>query len=359
MQLSVTKLLLIFVVSSSTFIPSQSDPFESAIASVKETLSNAARQIRESFSSNNSTNNSINNSTNSPTTQTPTGPERVFYMEKNETGKVKKSRMIEVISLSQEVISCRVYGQQSSIESRLNRYSSSKPKYVERSEMQNVLTSCQNYFNNQLKPVDSNRTQSDNGTSKSEDDEEEKGIFEGIAIYPGTKWCGAGDVAENYDDLGSEAKPDVCCREHDHCNENIKAGESKYGLNNTNSYTSSSCQCDDKFHNCLREAKSFIGDQIGRTYFNVLRTQCFKKDHPIVNCTDEKGFLFNSVGTACQSYELDTSKPKIYQFFDAKFYEGQSGPLVKIPGISNVVDPVAKVVKNHTINGGLLGNLVG
>lgn len=101
--------------------------------------------------------------------------------------------------------------------------------------------------------------------------------------------CGAGDIADNYDDLGSEKVVDACCREHDHCPDHISAGQSKYGLNNTDSYTKSSCECDDAFYKCLQDAKSFLGDQVGRMYFNVLQTPCFKKEHPIANCTDEKG----------------------------------------------------------------------
>lgn len=49
-------------------------------------------------------------------------------------------------------------------------------------------------------------------------------------IYPGTKWCGAGNDAATYDDLGTAEEVDMCCREHDHCDMFIEAGQSKYGL---------------------------------------------------------------------------------------------------------------------------------
>lgn len=55
-------------------------------------------------------------------------------------------------------------------------------------------------------------------------------------IYPGTKWCGPGNIASNYDDLGYFTKTDMCCRTHDHC-DNIAAGESKDGLVNNTPFT--------------------------------------------------------------------------------------------------------------------------
>lgn len=33
-----------------------------------------------------------------------------------------------------------------------------------------------------------------------------------ILIFPGTKWCGQGSVAEHYEDLGYHAEADRCCR---------------------------------------------------------------------------------------------------------------------------------------------------
>lgn len=51
---------------------------------------------------------------------------------------------------------------------------------------------------------------------------------------PGTKWCGPGNTAANYDDLGRERETDKCCREHDHCDDIMEAHSSIHGLpNNT------------------------------------------------------------------------------------------------------------------------------
>lgn len=286
--------------------------------------------------------------------------------------------MIEVVSSQSKknekplIKSCRIYGQTASIEERLKKYSHIKPSVISPLKMKNVSRQCEEYFFNKMKlfitsddtkTEKSNVTVERNSTDTTDDgeseDDEESNLLKGVVIFPGTKWCGAGDIAENYDDLGSDKDTDSCCREHDHCDDNIGAGKSKHGLNNTDSYTKSACECDDKFYRCLQEAKSFLGDQVGRTYFNLLQTQCFKEDHPIVACDDVKGFVFNKVRKACQSYQLDTSQPKEYQFFDAKFYVGQHGPLFNIPVISSNLDPIVKNVKNVTINGGIIGSIIG
>lgn len=101
--------------------------------------------------------------------------------------------------------------------------------------------------------------------------------------------CGAGDIATNDDDLGSEKEADACCRQHDKCPDNIPAGEMKYNLTNKDHYTKSACECDSKFYQCLKDAKTFVGDQIGRLYFNVIQIQCFRQDYPVIKCTDKKG----------------------------------------------------------------------
>lgn len=49
---------------------------------------------------------------------------------------------------------------------------------------------------------------------------------------PGTKWCGPGDNAKNFDDLGKHIETDKCCRAHDHCPEIINHKEILHGLEN-------------------------------------------------------------------------------------------------------------------------------
>lgn len=58
-----------------------------------------------------------------------------------------------------------------------------------------------------------------------------------VNSLPGTKWCGLGDIANEYSDLGTERTLDKCCRAHDHCPTKLKALRSGYGLVNWSFYT--------------------------------------------------------------------------------------------------------------------------
>lgn len=56
-------------------------------------------------------------------------------------------------------------------------------------------------------------------------------------IFLGTKWCGNGNIAEDYNDLGKFAETDACCRDHDHCGDYISAMMTKHNLTNDALYT--------------------------------------------------------------------------------------------------------------------------
>jgi secretory phospholipase A2 len=51
----------------------------------------------------------------------------------------------------------------------------------------------------------------------------------------------------------------------------------------------SSCDCDEKFYDCLKIANTLVSRKIGITYFNVLRPKCFRKDHPVSGCEKYEG----------------------------------------------------------------------
>ncbi|XP_015925460.2 uncharacterized protein [Parasteatoda tepidariorum] len=143
------------------------------------------------------------------------------------------------------------------------------------------------------------------------------GLFSGLFFYPGTKWCGAGNISVDDDDLGSEIEADMCCRAHAHCNDTIPPFTEKYGLDNISPVTVPTCECDDLFRNCLREASTKASDQIGMMYFNVLPVKCFRQDYPIKSCKKYSGLA----RFICQKYDLDFNKDPTYQFFDHPHYD--------------------------------------
>lgn len=88
----------------------------------------------------------------------------------------------------------------------------------------------------------------------------------------GTKWCGPGNTASHYHDLGLFRKTDACCRDHDHC-DHITGHSMKYDFENPYPFSLMACECEKNFRNCLRK-------NIGlSTIFNVLyftsKQMCF------------------------------------------------------------------------------------
>lgn len=97
-------------------------------------------------------------------------------------------------------------------------------------------------------------------------------------LIPGTKWCGLGDQASSYNDLGPKHRIDICCRAHDHCPIRLKPFRNDYGVLNIALYTKSHCDCDADFYRCLREARSRTADMLGNLYFNVMKLQCMHEE---------------------------------------------------------------------------------
>jgi len=90
-------------------------------------------------------------------------------------------------------------------------------------------------------------------------------------IIPGTKWCGTGDIATTYHDLGTEALVDRCCRTHDLCPSKVRAYQNRYNLENNSLYTKSHCTCDDMLYSCLKHSNSSAGNVLGQIYFNLVQ----------------------------------------------------------------------------------------
>ncbi|XP_043087611.1 group 3 secretory phospholipase A2 isoform X2 [Puntigrus tetrazona] len=65
-------------------------------------------------------------------------------------------------------------------------------------------------------------------------------------MIPGTLWCGSGNKAMAFGDLGVFDDTDKCCREHDHCKDTIASFSYNHGVFNTNVFTLSHCDCDNR-----------------------------------------------------------------------------------------------------------------
>ncbi|XP_053375517.1 uncharacterized protein LOC128547297 [Mercenaria mercenaria] len=97
-----------------------------------------------------------------------------------------------------------------------------------------------------------------------------------FAIYPGTKWCGYENVAENMQDLGVHNETDACCRTHDHCPYYIDRFQTKYHYFNHDPWTLSHCDCDQHLYDCLKKVETPTSDEVGKLFFGLLDVQCFK-----------------------------------------------------------------------------------
>ncbi|KAH0534258.1 phospholipase A(2)-like [Cotesia glomerata] len=138
------------------------------------------------------------------------------------------------------------------------------------------------------------------------------------AIFPGTRWCGDGNKASNYGELGLFKHTDACCRQHDNCPLGIGSGKSLGPLLNNAGFTRSWCACDQDFYNCLKAANNPIARKIGVTYFTVLGPQCIDYNYP-AKCTNLTS-KFDITGRKCLEYEYDQTKEKVLQWKDTPNY---------------------------------------
>ncbi|XP_055384547.1 phospholipase A2-like, partial [Condylostylus longicornis] len=140
-------------------------------------------------------------------------------------------------------------------------------------------------------------------------------------IFPGTKWCGPGNNADGYDDLGKFRETDKCCRDHDNC-DSIPAGGEKHGLQNDGRYTRLHCKCDKNFYDCLHKVNDRVSNIVGRTYFQFTNL-CYREDRPTTGCLETETSLFDK---RCVKYSYDRSQPKKYQWFDLPYYNSEKFP---------------------------------
>lgn len=130
-----------------------------------------------------------------------------------------------------------------------------------------------------------------------------------LFMFPGTKWCGRGNISEHENDLGPLRGTDRCCRDHDYSVEFIEPLSRKYGIMNTRLWPMMKCEDDQKFYNCLLNDNSetkLMSACVGTLYFNILGAQCFKQAYA-VTCVEPVRRLLHE--PRCRKFKIDTSKP--------------------------------------------------
>lgn len=142
-------------------------------------------------------------------------------------------------------------------------------------------------------------------------------LFNQTFVFPGTKWCGQGNVAENYHDLGAFNETDACCRDHDFCDDIIQSGKTKHNLINPYGTTRLHCKCDAALRQCFRNVRSVIANTVGYIFFSLLQTQCFDFDYPTTGC---EVWRRGAVRLYCVQYKKNTNAPKMWQWFDQEPY---------------------------------------
>ncbi|XP_055712570.1 uncharacterized protein LOC129807377 [Phlebotomus papatasi] len=153
-----------------------------------------------------------------------------------------------------------------------------RPLQIDFREMLKLMMQCQ--MIDHMRKVKRQGTTSD--TDQTTKRQHQTGYFSGAGlslfsgIIPGTKWCGTGDIATTYHDLGTEAPMDMCCRTHDLCPVKVRAYQKRYNLNNNSLYTKSHCVCDDMLYSCLKRTNTSASQLMGTIYFNVVQVPCLQ-----------------------------------------------------------------------------------
>ncbi|KAA8584275.1 hypothetical protein FQN60_008060 [Etheostoma spectabile] len=176
-------------------------------------------------------------------------------------------------------------------------------------------------------------------------------------IVPGTLWCGSGNKAPSYADLGVFAETDSCCREHDQCKHTILSFHSEFGVFNSNIFTMSHCDCDKKFRCCLAEAKDSISNVVGYTFFNLLKMHCFEFSHKL-QCKERNWFGIMNISftnTTLPTELLGSSTSDSIAAVAAAAFTvptaSTSPPFTSITPVANVTTSTSQGLTGSTPNG--------
>jgi len=142
-----------------------------------------------------------------------------------------------------------------------------------------------------------------------------------LLIAEDTRWCGAGHIAENCDDLGRLNKTDSCCREHDHCPYTFSKYAPSYNGFTTNFfYSLSHCECDSIFSDCLHEKPYKEGSfMIREAFFVDLAAKCFA----YLPCDDDAQILYSNIWNNVSNRRVGTchSQYKVVVFANHTDYQ--------------------------------------
>ncbi|XP_051848274.1 protein PROCA1 isoform X2 [Antechinus flavipes] len=142
--------------------------------------------------------------------------------------------------------------------------------------------------------------------------------------YPGTLWCGAGNNAESYEQLGELEETDRCCREHDQCQQVIHPFTIGYGHHNFRWHTISHCDCDARLKACLRQVNDAASRAVGQAFFNVIQVPCFELTYE-EQCVER--YWCKSYGPRPRAVLQD---PALYEF---------GGPTLRVPPPGSTTPP--------------------
>jgi len=137
-------------------------------------------------------------------------------------------------------------------------------------------------------------------------------------VYPGTKWCGNGNLAKNEADLGKSPEVDSCCRAHDLCPVTIHGGETKDGATNRSPFTVTDCKCDLAFYDCLNKQPSDDAMMIKYVFFTLARGFCIEYQHPKYCRREKPLFWTREFGNSCAEWHIETNLPQRLVFVEQK-----------------------------------------
>ncbi|XP_078539736.1 uncharacterized protein LOC144824553 [Lissotriton helveticus] len=189
--------------------------------------------------------------------------------------------------------------------------------------------------------------------------------------YPGTLWCGAGNSAEDDEQLGELKETDACCREHDHCQHVIHPFTNNYGYRNMRWHTISHCACDNEMKDCLSSVNDTASRVVGQAFFNVIQVPCFefmyeeqcverfwygwcKRYSTVAVAVPQPPVLYDYGGDLIN--HVPTTKPKNQTTQISTSPQGSSSAQPTGTSVGTKAHPLGTTAQPHRATGGQLGS---